>query len=208
MSAAPGLSEAFERAGVGIEHVHDASAIADRAMSPSVRAMAVEIDLLDRPCGQALSEWQVAGLFMPVIFLLSPGMTLEVPQALGFDLYDFLFKPWRVEDVLARVNALLVRQRQAGVGVLRHGDLSLNTLSKEVVLAGDLLELTALEYRMLRYFMTRPRYVISQAELVGHLYSNEDVRGSNTIEVYVSRLRRRIGAWRIRTIRGLGYRFG
>lgn len=147
-------------------------------------------------------------MLAPVIFLLAPGMPIDPSDVVELDLCDFLFKPWRVDDLLTRINALLLRERQTGVGVLQHGDLSLNTLSKEVILAGQVLELTAFEYRMLRYFMTRQRHVVSQAELMEHLYTGDEVRGSNTIEVYVSRLRRRIGAGRIRTIRGLGYRFG
>ena len=70
------------------------------------------------------------------------------------------------------------------------------------------MELTALELRMLRYFMTRPKRVISQGELTEHLYAMDDTRESNTVEVYISRLRKKIGPDRIKTIRGLGYRFG
>lgn len=71
-----------------------------------------------------------------------------------------------------------------------------------------MLELTALELRMLKYFMNRVRHVISQSELVEHLYSTDDMRESNTIEVYISRLRRKIGSDKIKTLRGMGYRFG
>jgi DNA-binding response OmpR family regulator len=77
-----------------------------------------------------------------------------------------------------------------------------------VLLANAPLEMTALELRMLKYFMSRVRHVISQNELVEHLYSVDGMRESNTIEVYISRLRRKIGADKIKTLRGLGYRFG
>ncbi|MEQ1607916.1 MAG: winged helix-turn-helix domain-containing protein [Hyphomonadaceae bacterium] len=191
-----------------MEHVHEVGAIASRAAHPAVRALAVDADLLDRHWVSALSEWRRAGVLAPVIFLLASGMAIDPSDGVGLDLCGFLFKPWRAEDLLTGINGLLLRQRQTGVGLLQHGDLSLNTLSKEVILAGQPLELTAFEYRMLRYFMMRQRHVLSQAELMEHIYTSEESRGSNTIEVYVSRLRRRIGPWRIRTVRGLGYRFG
>ena len=87
-------------------------------------------------------------------------------------------------------------------------DLSLNVASGEVMRNGEPVDLTALELRMLKYFMHRIRHVVSQSDLVEHLYNVDDMRESNTIEVYISRLRRKIGSDKIRTIRGLGYRFG
>ena len=92
--------------------------------------------------------------------------------------------------------------------LLRHGEITLNHATGEVLRGQELLDLTALELRMLTYFMNRTRHVISQDELVEHLYSANDLRESNTIEVYISRLRRKIGAEKIKTLRGLGYRFG
>jgi two-component system OmpR family response regulator len=121
---------------------------------------------------------------------------------------DYLTKPFHLPELIARLNALLRRGAQLADSSITFGDLVFNEQTSEVTKGGEPLELTALELRMLRYFMHRPRHIVSQSELVNHLYSIDDTRESNTIEVYVSRLRRKIGSEHIKTIRGLGYRFG
>ncbi len=111
-------------------------------------------------------------------------------------------------ELIARLHALRRRGWGHASNILKHDDLAVNLATGEVTRGDQLLELTALELRMLKYFMNRTRHVISQSELVEHLYNSDDMRESNTIEVYVSRLRRKIGAEKIKTLRGMGYRFG
>jgi len=106
------------------------------------------------------------------------------------------------------LNALRRRSWGRASNLLEYQDVSVNLATGEVLLANVPLELTALELRMLKYFMNRVRHVVSQNELVEHLYSVDGMRESNTIEVYISRLRRKIGPDKIKTLRGLGYRFG
>jgi DNA-binding response OmpR family regulator len=111
-------------------------------------------------------------------------------------------------ELIARLNALLRRGSGSAAGLLVHNDLSLNPASAEVRIGDEAIDVTALEYKLLRYFMQRPRHIVSQSELIDHLYSLDDMRESNTIEVYISRLRRKIGHDRIKTVRGLGYKLG
>src|SRR5690606_33615636 len=112
---------------------------------------------------------------------------------------------FHLPELLARLNALRRRTGGHASSLLRFDDLEVNVATGEVTRNGELLELTALELRMLKYFMHRVRHVVTQSDLVEHLYSVDEMRESNTIEVYISRLRRKIGADKIRTIRGLGY---
>ncbi len=100
--------------------------------------------------------------------------------------------------------------RAAGLAspVLRHGDILLNTATGSVTLAGREVPLTAQELRVLSYLMHRQGRVVSQSELVDHVYTGNDERDANTMEVYVSRLRKKLGADLVRTVRGLGYKLG
>lgn len=155
-----------------------------------------------------LTRWRDTGLSTPVLILTARGTWSEKVEGLNQGADDYLTKPFHLPELTARINALLRRGTGSAGALLSHDGLTLNPATSEVRLDGEPIDLTALEFRMLRYFMHRPRHLVSQSELTEHLYSLEGMRESNTVEVYVSRLRRKIGADRIKTVRGLGYRFG
>jgi DNA-binding response OmpR family regulator len=119
---------------------------------------------------------------------------------------DYITKPFHIPEVAARLNALIRRSAGLASSKITHNAVTLDMESGKATFEDQSVELTAKEFRMLSYFMHRIGRVVSQAELTEHLYSLEDVRESNTVEVYVSRLRRKFGADLIKTIRGLGYR--
>lgn len=158
------------------------------------------LDVLDR--------WRRKGLTLPVLILTAHGTWSEKVDGLNRGADDYLTKPFHTPELVARVNALVRRSAGIASNVLSSGDLELDLGTGQARVAGRPVELTALELRMLRYFMTRPQRVISQSELTEHLYAMDGMRESNTVEVYVGRLRRKIGPDRIKTLRGLGYRFG
>jgi len=157
---------------------------------------------------QVLKEWRARGVGTPVLILTARGTWTDKVSGLNEGADDYLTKPFHVPELVARLHALRRRGWGHSSNVLKHEDLTVNLATGEATRGDELLDLTALELRMLKYFMNRARHVISQTELVEHLYNAGDVRESNTIEVYVSRLRRKIGAERIKTLRGMGYRFG
>ena len=121
---------------------------------------------------------------------------------------DYLTKPFHMEELLARVNALIRRSAGFASPVIETTGLQLDTSKKEVRLDGDAVELTAFEYKVLEYLMLNPSRVISKGELTDHLYEQDFDRDSNVIEVFVGRLRKKLDpVTPIRTVRGQGYRF-
>jgi two-component system, OmpR family, response regulator len=121
---------------------------------------------------------------------------------------DYVSKPFQMEEVLARLRALIRRSSGLASPVLRNGNLVLDPRSARVTLNGALVRLTTHEFRVLSYLMHHRGRVVSQGELVEHIYERDADRDSNTVEVFVARLRKKVGANAIATVRGLGYRMG
>ena len=121
---------------------------------------------------------------------------------------DYLVKPFRVEELLARLRALIRRSSGQVVPELKAGSIALDTRSARVTLDGAPVRLTSHEFRVLSYLMHHAGRVVSQQELVEHVYAQDYDRDSNTLEVFIARLRRKLGAETIETVRGLGYRIG
>ncbi|WP_414464616.1 response regulator transcription factor [Hyphomicrobium sp. DY-1] len=153
-----------------------------------------------------LKRWRASDCKMPILILTARGTWAEKVDGLNAGADDYITKPFHIPEVAARLKALIRRASGIASPVIVHGALSLDTASSRVLLDGKAVELTASELKMLSYFMHRIGRVVSQAELIDHLYALEDTRESNTIEVYVSRLRRKLGPNVITTVRGLGYR--
>ena len=153
-----------------------------------------------------LERWRKAGKAVPVLILTARGAWSE--KVAGFDAGadDYLTKPFHTEELLARLRALVRRAAGHAEPNLSCGDLRLDPKAARASVNGEPLRLTSLEYRLLHYLMMHQGRVISRTELVEHLYDQDFDRDSNTIEVFVGRLRKKIGADRIETMRGLGYR--
>lgn len=176
----------------GVEYVHDV-AILDLGL-PGMDGLSV------------LRQWRIAGKSMPVLILTARSEWHEKVAGMDAGADDYLAKPFHMEELLARVRALLRRAVGQVSAQLRVGDLILDTSSGQVSYAGSVLNLTGHEYRLLAFMMHHPGKVFSRSALTEHLYAQDFERDSNTIEVFIGRLRKKVPAACIETVRGLGYK--
>ena len=153
-----------------------------------------------------LQRWRAAGRTMPVLILTARDNWSEKVAGIDAGADDYLTKPFHTEELLARLRALIRRASGLASPVLRCGELALDTRSARVTLAGQPIALTSQEHKLLAYLMHRPGAVVSRTELTEHLYAQDFDRDSNTIEVFVARLRKKLPADTIETVRGQGYR--
>jgi two-component system OmpR family response regulator len=153
-----------------------------------------------------LQRWRAAGQKMPVLILTARDGWHEKVAGIDAGADDYLVKPFHMQELQARLRALIRRAQGLASPLLRCGAIELDTRSGRASVAGQPVPLTAHEYRLLAYLMHRPGQVVSRAELTEHLYAQDFDRDSNTIEVFVARLRRKLPAGAIETQRGLGYR--
>jgi len=153
-----------------------------------------------------LERWRQRNVSTPVLILTARGAWSE--KVAGFDAGadDYLTKPFHTEELLARLRALVRRSAGHAAPGLSVGGLRLDPRAARASVNGEPLRLTSLEYRLLHYLMMHHGRVISRTELVEHLYDQDFDRDSNTIEVFIGRVRKKIGSDRIDTVRGLGYR--
>ncbi|MCP5445317.1 MAG: response regulator transcription factor [Chromatiaceae bacterium] len=152
-----------------------------------------------------LRQWRQAGREMPVLILTARDTWREKVMGLRAGADDYLAKPFELEEMLARIEALIRRSSGRSNPVLECGQLVLDVGSGRLTVAGRPVELTALEFRTLAHLMRQQGQVVSKTELTEHLYDQEFDRDSNVIEVLINRLRKKLGAELIRTRRGLGY---
>ena len=145
---------------------------------------------------------------MPVLVLTARGSWHEKVQGIDGGADDYVAKPFRIEEVLARLRALIRRTAGQAAPELRCGAVVLDPRQARVTADGVPVKLTSHEFRVLSYLMHQRGRVVSQRELVEHIYAQDFERDSNTVEVFVARLRRKLGASFIETVRGLGYRVG
>jgi two-component system OmpR family response regulator len=153
-----------------------------------------------------LERWRASGIAVPVLVLTARGSWSEKVRGIDGGADDYLTKPFQMEELLARLRALIRRSSGQLTPELRHGALVLDPRTSQVTLDGQPVKLTSHELRVLSYLMHHRGRVVSQSELVEHIYAQAFDRDSNTVEVFIARLRRKLGAATIETVRGLGYR--
>ncbi|PZO13953.1 MAG: DNA-binding response regulator [Burkholderiales bacterium] len=153
-----------------------------------------------------LKRWRSAGRVVPVLILTARDNWSEKVAGIDAGADDYLTKPFHMEELLARLRALIRRAGGLASPLLQCGDLALDTRSGRVTLQGQTVALTSHEYKVLAYLMHRPGAVVSRTELTEHIYAQDFERDSNTIEVFVGRLRKKLPPALIETVRGLGYR--
>jgi two-component system OmpR family response regulator len=169
---------------------------------------AVLLDLgLPRIDGLTLLErWRAGGIAVPVLVLTARGSWSEKVRGIDGGADDYLTKPFQIEELLARLRALIRRSSGQLTPELRSGAVVLDPRTSQVTLDGQPVKLTSHELRVLSYLMHHRGRVVSQTELTEHIYAQTFDRDSNTVEVFIARLRRKLGASTIETVRGLGYR--
>lgn len=153
-----------------------------------------------------LQRWRAAGRTMPVLILTARDSWHEKVAGIDAGADDYLAKPFHAEELLARLRALIRRSQGMASSLLQCGALALDTRTGRVTLRGQPVNMTSHEYRLLAYLMHRPGQIVSRTELNEHLYAQDFDRDSNTIEVFIGRLRRKLPPEAIETVRGLGYR--
>lgn len=201
------LSERLSRAGFAVDL---ASSAADARHWPDISALAAIILDLGLPDGDGadlLIHWRKQKETVPILILTARGTWRDKVDGLNHGADDFVVKPVRFEELIARLHALWRRGDGRTSTVLTLGSLTIDPIARNAMLDGKPLGLSRKEFSLLHLLARRPGHIHSQAELLEHLYALEAERDLNAIEAQVSRLRRKIGKSRISTIRGFGYRF-
>jgi len=200
------LIAGLTQAGFTVERADNGTDGYTMGLDEAYAAAVLDLGLPQMQGIDVLKRWRSAGRTLPVLILTARGTWAEKVDGLNAGADDYVTKPFHVPEVAARLKALVRRSAGLASAVLTHRGIELDTGSNRVMLNGTPVELTASELKILTYFLHRIGRIVSQAELIDHLYALDESRESNTVEVYISRLRRKLGADLITTIRGLGYR--
>ena len=153
-----------------------------------------------------LKKWRAAGRSMPVLILTARDNWHEKVAGIDAGADDYLTKPFHMEELLARLRALIRRANGHASAELVCGEVVLDTRHSRVTVGGQALTLTSHEYRVLDYLMHHPGQLVSRSDLIEHIYAQDFDRDSNTVEVFIARLRKKLPEGVIETVRGLGYR--
>jgi two-component system response regulator PhoP len=204
------LAQQFRGAGFAVDLAADGVEGEFSGKEYPVDIAVVDLGLPGKSGLEAIRAWRKAEKSFPVLILTARDSWQEKVAGLDAGADDYVTKPFRFEEVLARVQALLRRSGGWSQPLLKSGAVELDTRSQEVRVAGAAIELTAFEYRLLEYLMLRAGQVVSKTELTEKLYEQDFERDSNTIEVFIGRLRRKLDPdgdrQPIETLRGRGYR--
>jgi len=204
------LAQQFRTAGFAVDLAADGIDGEFSGKEYPIDIAVVDLGLPGKSGLDAIRAWRKADKSFPVLILTARDSWQEKVAGLDAGADDYVTKPFRFEEVLARVQALLRRSGGWSQPLLKSGVVELDTRSQEVRVAGATVELTAFEYRLLEYLMLRAGQVVSKTELTEKLYEQDFERDSNTIEVFVGRLRRKLDPdgdrKPIETLRGRGYR--
>ncbi len=200
------LVDCLEDAGYAVDSATDGEDGRFLGESEPYDAIVLDLGLPKLDGVSVLRAWRAEGRDMPVLILTARDQWSQ--KVAGFDAGadDYLTKPFHIEELLARLRALLRRSAGHASATIDVGGLSVDTRSARAYVDGALVKLTSHEFRLLRYLAHHPGDVISRTELVEHIYDQDFDRDSNTIEVFVGRLRKKLGPDLIETVRGLGYR--
>ncbi len=203
------LTETLTRAGFAVDAVGDGVEAEFMGSQEPYDAVVLDLGLPKRSGLEVLRNWRAAGNPVVVLVLTARGEWFERVEGFKAGADDYLGKPFHMEELVLRLNALVRRGNRGAESTVAHHGLTLDDERQTVTLTdGGTLQLTGVEYRLLRYFMVNPGKLLSKTRLTEHVYAYDADKDSNVIEVYVNRLRNKLGKEMIATRRGQGYVFG
>ena len=203
------LMAGLARLGYAVDWLADGRDALYQGQSEPYDLIILDLGLPGLPGLDVLKQWRAQGLTTPVLILTARGSWSERIEGLKAGADDYVTKPFHPEELQLRVQALLRRAHgQSNQPLLKAAGLQLDEARQCVVNDGAEVQLTAAEFRLLRYFMLHPQQILSKSHLAEHLYDGETERDSNVLEVHVNHLRRKLGRDVIDTRRGQGYIFG
>ena len=200
------LADALGEAGYAVDRAEDGVRAEFLGSTERYDAVVLDLGLPQMDGLTLLHRWRENGITAPVLVLTARGSWHEKVIGIDTGADDYVTKPFQLEEVLARLRALIRRTSGQAASALRCGGLVLDSGAARVALNGAPVALTSHEFRVLSYLMHHRDRVVSQSELLEHIYARDADRDSNTVEVFIARLRKKIGAGAITTVRGLGYR--
>ncbi|MFC0712169.1 response regulator transcription factor [Azorhizophilus paspali] len=208
VSLADELVASLQRQGYAVDWLADGRDAARQGTCEPYDLMILDLGLPGKPGLEVLREWRARGLATPVLVLTARASWAERIEGLKAGADDYLCKPFHPEELQLRIQALLRRAHGlANQPQLEAGGLQLDEARQMVRCGTEDIELTAAEFRLLRYLMLHAGQLLSKGQLAEHLYDGETERDSNVIEVHINRLRGKLGRTVIETRRGQGYRF-
>ena len=202
------LATALDASGYAVDRAEDGKRAEFLGATERYDAVLLDLGLPSMDGLTLLRRWRDNGITAPVLVLTARGTWHDKVLGIDSGADDYVSKPFQMEEVLARLRALIRRSSGQASPVLRCGELALDPRSARVTMRGTVIRLTTHEFRVLSYLMHHRGRVVSQGELVEHIYERDADRDSNTVEVFIARLRKKLGAEAIATVRGLGYRIG
>ena len=200
------VAAAASAAGYAVDQARDGRRADLLARTESYDAIVLDLGLPGIDGLTLLRQWRETGLTAPVLILTARGSWHEKVQGIDGGADDYLAKPFQIEEVLARVRALIRRSSGNVRSELRCGAVTLDPRVARATRDGVPVRLTGHEYRVLSYLMHHSDRVVTRTELAEHIYAQDLDPDSNTVEVFIARLRRKFGTGTIDTIRGIGYR--
>ena len=200
------LANALGQAGYAVDSAADGEQADFLKQTEEYDAVVLDLGLPKIDGLTLLGRWRDAGSAVPVLILTARGSWHEKVQGIDGGADDYVAKPFRMEEVLARLRGLIRRASGHVAPELRCGALALDARAARVTVDGNPVTLTGLEFRVLSYLMHHRGRVVSPSELTEHIYAQSFDRDSNTVQVFIARLRRKLGSSYIETVRGLGYR--
>jgi two-component system OmpR family response regulator len=199
------LRVALEGAGYAVDTASDGEDGHYLGSTESYDAVVLDLGLPELDGLTVLDRWRKAGKAMPVLVLTARDSWSDKVAGLDAGADDYLAKPFQTEELIARLRALIRRAAGQSTSELTAGGVRLDARSGRVTLDGEPVKLTAQEFKLLSYLMHHKGKVVSRTELIEHIYDQDFDRDSNTIEVFITRIRKKLGADLISTTRGLGY---
>jgi two-component system OmpR family response regulator len=199
------LKSGLEAAGYAVDTAADGEDGLYLGSTETYDAVILDLGLPEIDGLTVLDRWRKDGRAMPVLVLTARDSWSDKVAGLDAGADDYLAKPFQTEELIARLRALIRRAAGKATSELVAGGVRLDTRSGRVSLDGEPVKLTAQEFKLLSYLMHHKGKVISRTELIEHIYDQDFDRDSNTIEVFITRIRKKLGSDLISTTRGLGY---